>query len=51
MLSPFGEIDKKAVFLGLGIVSAQSQGSSNLLLRQSLAQTQKSSLRNGHNIF
>ncbi|HEV2691957.1 MAG TPA: hypothetical protein VG347_03600 [Verrucomicrobiae bacterium] len=34
-----------AVFLGFGFVSAQSQGCSNLLLRQSLAKTQKSSLR------
>jgi hypothetical protein len=34
-----------AVFLSFGIVSAQSQGSLNLLLRQSLAKTQKSSLR------
>ena len=31
--------------MSFGIVSAQSQGSLNLLLRQSLAQTQKSSLR------
>src|SRR5262249_24585427 len=42
---------KGAVFLGLGFVSAQSQGFLNLLLRQSLAQSQKSSLRNGYSIF
>jgi hypothetical protein len=33
------------------VVSAQSQGYSNLLLRQSLAKNQKSSLRNGYIIF
>jgi len=38
-----GEIG--AVFLGFGFVLAQSQGFANLLLRQSLAKTQKSSLR------
>jgi hypothetical protein len=36
---------RAAVFLGFGFVLAQSQGVSNLLLRQSLAKTQKSSLR------
>jgi hypothetical protein len=33
-----------AVFLIFGVVSAQSQGFSNLLLRRSLAKNQKSSL-------
>jgi hypothetical protein len=42
---------KRAVFLGLGFVSAQLQGFTNLRLRQSLAQTQKSSLRIGYGIF
>jgi hypothetical protein len=46
-----GEAKLKAVFLSLGFVSAQSQGFSNLLLRQSLAKPQKSSLRIGYNIF
>ncbi|HEU5395583.1 MAG TPA: hypothetical protein VFV81_00350, partial [Verrucomicrobiae bacterium] len=40
-----------AVFLGFGFVSARSQGSLNLLLRQSLAKTQKSSLQIGYSIF
>jgi hypothetical protein len=35
----------RAVFLNFGFVSAQLQGFSNLRLRQSLAKTQKSSLR------
>jgi hypothetical protein len=35
----------QAVFLGLSFVSAQSQAVTGMLLRQSLAQTQKSSLR------
>jgi hypothetical protein len=39
---------KRAVFLGFGFVSAQLQGLTNLRLRQSLAKTQKSSLRIGH---
>jgi hypothetical protein len=34
-----------AIFLSFGFVSAQLQGFSNLRLRQSLAKTQKSSLR------
>ena len=34
-----------AVFLGLRFVSAQSQAAEGMLLRQSLAQTQKSSHR------
>jgi hypothetical protein len=34
----------EAVFLAFGFVSAQSQGFSNLLLRQSLAKRQKTSL-------
>jgi hypothetical protein len=34
-----------AVFLSFGIVSAQSQAHAGMLLRQSLAKTQKSSLR------
>jgi hypothetical protein len=38
----------KAVFLGFGFVSAQSQGLANLLLRRSLAKTQKSPLRIGY---
>src|SRR6476469_8995460 len=46
-----GQLCKAAVFLGFGFVSAQSQGFANLLLRQSLAKPQKSSLRNGYNIF
>jgi len=41
----------RAVFLGFGFVLTQLQGFSNLLLRQSLAKAQKSSLRNGYNIF
>jgi hypothetical protein len=40
--------NKKAVFLGFGFVSAQSQGFANLLLRRSLAKTQKSSLLIGY---
>src|SRR5437868_10091466 len=40
-----------AVFLVFGVVSAQSQGFANLLLRQSLAKTQKSSRRIGYSIF
>jgi hypothetical protein len=40
-----------AVILGLSFVSAQLQGFTNLRLRQSLAQTQKSSLRIGYSIF
>ena len=35
----------KAVFLGLSIVSAQAQAAAGMRLRQSLAQTQKSSLK------
>jgi hypothetical protein len=35
----------KAVFFGFGIVSAQLQAAAGMLLRQSLAETQKSSLR------
>jgi hypothetical protein len=34
----------EAVFLTLGFVSAQSQAGDGMLLRQSLAQSQKSSL-------
>src|SRR5262245_50013244 len=34
-----------AVFLGSGFVSAQSQAAAGMLLRQSLARTQKSSLQ------
>jgi len=37
--------EKEAVFLGFGFVSAQSQATAGMLLRQSLAKTQKSSLR------
>jgi hypothetical protein len=37
--------------LSFGFVSAQSQGFSNLLLRQSLAKAQKSSLRIGYYIL
>ena len=40
-----------AVFLVFGEASARSQGFSNLLLHRSLAKAQKSSLRNGYNIF
>jgi hypothetical protein len=36
---------ERAVFLGFGFVSAQSQAAVVMLLRQSLAKTQKSSLR------
>jgi hypothetical protein len=43
--------NKEAVFLVFGFVSAQLQGFSNLLLRQSLAKNQKSSLRIGYSIF
>jgi hypothetical protein len=39
------EKDEGAVFLGFGFVSAQSQAAVGMLLRQSLAKTQKSSLR------
>jgi hypothetical protein len=46
-----GEWKLEAVFLSFGFVSAQSQGFSNLLLRQSLAKAQKSSLRIGYDIF
>jgi hypothetical protein len=56
-----GKSVEAAVFLGFGfrlrqgyggqVVSAQLQGYSNLLLRQSLAKTQKSSLRIGYGIF
>jgi len=42
---------KKAAFLGFSFVSAQSQGFSNLLLRQSLAKAQKSSLRMATTFF
>jgi hypothetical protein len=42
---------ERAVFLVFGFVSAQLQGLSNLLLRQSLAKNQKSALRDGHSIF
>jgi hypothetical protein len=42
---------EKAVFLAFGFVSAQLQGVSNLLLRRSLAKSQKSPLRNGYSIF
>jgi len=35
----------RAVFLDFGIVSAQLQAAAGMLLRQSLAKTQKSSLR------
>jgi hypothetical protein len=38
-------LDKEAVFLGFGFVSAQSQAAAGMLLRQSLAKTQKSSLQ------
>jgi predicted alpha-1,6-mannanase (GH76 family) len=41
---------EETVFLIFGFVSAQLQGFSNLLLRQSLAKNQKSSLRNGYSI-
>jgi hypothetical protein len=37
--------------LVFGVVSAQSEGLLNLLLRRSLAKNQKSSLRNGYSIF
>jgi hypothetical protein len=37
--------NKEAVFLGFRFVSAQSQATVGMLLRQSLAKTQKSSLR------
>jgi len=36
---------REAVFLGFGFVSAQSQAHEGMLLRQSLAKTQKSALR------
>jgi len=42
---------EKAVFLFFGVVSAQSRGYSNLLLRRSLAKNQKFSLRIGYSIF
>jgi hypothetical protein len=38
-------VENEAVFLGFGFVSAQSQAAVGMLLRQSLAKTQKSSLR------
>jgi len=43
-----GKWFERAVFLSFGFVSAQLQGYSNLRLRQSLAKTQKSSLRTGY---
>jgi hypothetical protein len=42
---------KESVFLGLGIVSAQLQGYSNLRLRQSLAKTPEILAPNGYSIF
>jgi hypothetical protein len=36
---------EKAVFLAFGFVSAQLQAAAGMLLRQSLAKTQKSSLQ------
>jgi len=42
---------ERTVFLVFGFVSAQLQGFANLLLRQSLAKNQKSSLRIGYSIF
>jgi hypothetical protein len=44
-------VEERAVFLGFGFVSAQSQGFSNLLLRRSLAKTQKILAPNGYSIF
>ena len=35
----------EAVFLGFGVVSAQAQAAAGMRLRQSLAKTQKSSLK------
>src|SRR5262249_6805777 len=43
--------NERAVFLVFGFVSAQLQGFANLLLRRSLAENQKSSLRIGYSIF
>jgi hypothetical protein len=40
--------NERVVFLGFGFVSAQLQGLAKLRLRQSLAKTQKSSLRIGY---
>jgi hypothetical protein len=48
---PFWKIEKKAVFFGSGFVSAQSQAAAGMLLRQSLARTQKSSLRTTTEFF
>jgi hypothetical protein len=42
--------DGKAVFLGLGFVSAQSQAAAGMLLRQSLAQTPKILAPHGYSI-
>jgi hypothetical protein len=42
--------NERAVFLVFGVVSAQLQGFSNLLLRRSLAENQKFSLRIGYSI-
>jgi hypothetical protein len=39
------ERDKGAVLLGFGFVSVQLQATAGMLLRQSFARTQKSSLR------
>ena len=41
----------RTVFLGFGVVSAQSQGFLNLLLRRSLAKTPKILAPNGYGIF
>ncbi len=38
-------MDKDAVFLGFGFVSAHLQAAAGMLLRQSLAKTQKSPLK------
>jgi len=46
-----GKAGREAVFLGFGVVSAQSQGFSNMLLRQSLANNPKILAPNGHIIF
>jgi hypothetical protein len=49
--SHLGEWKRGAVFFGFGFVSAQSQGFLNLLLRRSLAKTQKILAPNGYSIF
>jgi hypothetical protein len=43
--------EETAVLLGFGFVFAQSRAALSMLLRSSLAKTQKSSLPHGYNIY